>query len=157
MPNSEQICKTSACTHRSHPVRRRGADAAQIVLLGKRRAAAGAIASGHSVRRTSLDIDGIYAAITDAGFALPRDLVPRISGPAVNASSSARRIRAASCGPAPDHARRSDVHTTATARPAVVGVAAAAIGGPAVFVSVDASHQGPQAAGPSSRSSDVGE
>jgi len=40
---------------------------------------------------------------------------------------------------------------------AVGGVAAAAIGDPAVFVSVDAMHQGPQGGGPVIAIVDVGE
>src|SRR5262249_60345424 len=42
----------------------------------------------------------------------------------------------------------SDVHHHRHAKAAVGGVAAAAIGDPAVFVSVDAMHQGPQGGGP---------
>ena len=42
----------------------------------------------------------------------------------------------------------SDVHHHRHSKGAVGGVAAAAIGDPAVFVSVDAMHQGPQGGGP---------
>ena len=42
----------------------------------------------------------------------------------------------------------SDVHHHRHSKAAVGGVAAAAIGDPAVFVSVDAMHQGPQGGGP---------
>src|ERR687887_4464 len=46
---------------------------------------------------------------------------------------------------------------TAITKAAVGGVAAAAIGDPAVFVSVDAMHQGPQGGGPVIAIVDVGE
>jgi cyanuric acid amidohydrolase len=42
----------------------------------------------------------------------------------------------------------SDVHHHRHSKAAVGGVAAAAIGDPAVFVSVDAMHQGPHGGGP---------
>ena len=42
----------------------------------------------------------------------------------------------------------SDVSSSPPLKAAVGGVAAAAIGDPAVFVSVDAMHQGPQGGGP---------
>jgi len=48
---------------------------------------------------------------------------------------------------AADHARRFGCHTTAIRRRGS-GVAALAIGDPAVFVSVDAMHQGPHGGGP---------
>ena len=51
----------------------------------------------------------------------------------------------------------SDVHHHRHSKGAVGGVAAAAIGDPAVFVSVDAMHQGPQGGGPVIAIVDVGE
>jgi cyanuric acid amidohydrolase len=51
----------------------------------------------------------------------------------------------------------SDVHHHRHAKAAVGGVAAAAIGDPAVFVSVDAMHQGPQGGGPVIAIIDAGE
>ena len=51
----------------------------------------------------------------------------------------------------------SDVHHHRHSKAAVGGVAAAAIGDPAVFVSVDAMHQGPQGGGPVIAIVDVGE
>lgn len=51
----------------------------------------------------------------------------------------------------------SNVHHHRHAKAAVGGVAAAAIGDPAVFVSVDAMHQGPHGGGPVIAIVDVGE
>jgi cyanuric acid amidohydrolase len=51
----------------------------------------------------------------------------------------------------------SDVPWHRHAKGAVGGVAAAAIGDPAVFVSVDAMHQGPQGGGPCAAIIDAGE
>src|SRR5260370_35717849 len=51
----------------------------------------------------------------------------------------------------------SDVHHRRHAKAAVGGVAATAIGDPAVFVSVDAMHQGPQGGGPVIAIIDAGE
>ena len=51
----------------------------------------------------------------------------------------------------------SDVHHHRHSKAAVGGVAACAIGDPAVFVSVDAMHQGPQGGGPVIAIVDVGE
>ena len=51
----------------------------------------------------------------------------------------------------------SDVHHHRHSKAAVGGVAAAAIGDPAVFVSVDAMHQGPHGGGPVIAIVDVGE
>ena len=44
---------------------------AQIVLLGNRPGAGGRYRIGHAVMRDALDMDGIYAAIRDAGLELP--------------------------------------------------------------------------------------
>src|SRR5205809_636994 len=72
MPKSEQICKDlglySSVASCSSGVE---LDAAQIVLLGNKAGAGGRYRIGHSVMKDALDIDGIYAAITDAGVALP--------------------------------------------------------------------------------------
>jgi barbiturase len=51
----------------------------------------------------------------------------------------------------------SDVHHHRHSKAAVGGVAAAAIGDPAVFVSVDAMHQGPHGGGPVIAIIDVGD
>src|SRR5438445_11749411 len=72
MPKSEQICKDlslySSVASCSSGVE---LDAAQIVLLGNKAGAGGRYRIGHSVMKDALDIDGIDAAITDAGGALP--------------------------------------------------------------------------------------
>src|SRR5436309_9136660 len=72
MPKSEQICKDlslySSVASCSSGVE---LDAAQIVLLGNKAGAGGRYRIGHSVMKDALDIDGIYAAIMDAGVALP--------------------------------------------------------------------------------------
>ena len=44
---------------------------AQIVLLGNKPGAGGRFRIGHSVMKDALDIDGIYAAIRNAGLDLP--------------------------------------------------------------------------------------
>jgi cyanuric acid amidohydrolase len=51
----------------------------------------------------------------------------------------------------------SDVHHHRHSKAAVGGVAATAIGDPAVFVSVDAMHQGPHGGGPVIAIVDLGE
>src|SRR5256885_10685191 len=72
MPKAEQICKDlslySSVASCSSGVE---LDAAQIVLLGNKAGAGGRYRIGHSVMKDALDIDGIYAAIRDAGVALP--------------------------------------------------------------------------------------
>lgn len=125
-------------------------DRAQIVLLGNKAGAGGPFRIGHSVMKDALDVDGIYAAIRDAGLALPERARPDdLGGKLVNCFMKCEA----------DHSGRlrgrrqimlddSDVHHHRHAKAAVGGVAAAAIGDPAVFVSVDAMHQGPHGGGP---------
>lgn len=125
-------------------------DRAQIVLLGNKAGAGGRYRIGHSVMKDALDVDGIYAAIRDAGLALPERARPAdLGGKLVNCFMKCEA----------DHSGRlrgrrqimlddSDVHHHRHAKAAVGGVAAAAIGDPAVFVSVDAMHQGPHGGGP---------
>jgi barbiturase len=160
MPKAEQICKDldlySSVASCSSGVE---LDAAQIVLLGNKAGAGGRYRIGHSVMRDALDIDSIYAAIRDAGLALPeRPRAEDLGGRVVNCFMKCEA----------DHRGRlrgrrqimlddSDVHHHRHAKAAVGGVAAAAIGDPAVFVSVDAMHQGPQGGGPVISIVDVGE
>lgn len=125
-------------------------DRAQIVLLGNKAGAGGRYRIGHSVMKDALDVDGIYEAIRDAGLALPERARPAdLGGKLVNCFMKCEA----------DHSGRlrgrrqimlddSDVHHHRHAKAAVGGVAAAAIGDPAVFVSVDAMHQGPHGGGP---------
>lgn len=125
-------------------------DCAQIVLLGNKTGAGGRYRIGHSVMKDAIDIDGIFAAITNAGLSLPkRPRAADLNGKVVNCFLKCE---------ADKHARLrgrrqimlddSDVHHHRHAKAAVGGVAAAALGDPAVYVSVDAMHQGPHGGGP---------
>jgi cyanuric acid amidohydrolase len=132
---------------------------AQIVLMGNRTGAGGRYRIGHAVMRDALDIDGIYAAIRNAGLDLPeRARAEDLQGRLVNVFIKCEADRRGTL-----HGRRqimlddSDVHHHRHSKGAVGGVAAAAIGDPAVFVSVDAMHQGPQGGGPVIAIVDVGE
>ena len=132
---------------------------AQIVLLGNRAGAGGRFAIGHAVMRDALDIDGIYAAIRNAGLDQPeRPRADDLKGRLVNCFIKCEADRRGSL-----RGRRqimlddSDVHHHRHSKGAVGGVAAAAIGDPAVFVSVDAMHQGPQGGGPVIAIIDAGE
>jgi cyanuric acid amidohydrolase len=134
-------------------------DAGQIVLLGNKAGAGGRYRIGHSVMKDAIDIDGIYAAIRDAGLDLPaRARAEDLQGRLVNCFIKCEADRRGTL-----RGRRqimlddSDVHHHRHAKAAVGGVAAAAIGDPAVFVSVDAMHQGPQGGGPVIAIVDVGE
>jgi barbiturase len=132
---------------------------AQIVLLGNRPGAGGRYRIGHAVMQDALDIAGIYDAIRNAGLWLPeRPRADDLNGRLVNCFIKCEADRRGSL-----RGRRqimlddSDVHHHRHAKAAVGGVAAAAIGDPAVFVSVDAMHQGPQGGGPVIAIVDVGE
>src|SRR5215472_1817895 len=131
---------------------------AQIVLLGNRPGAGGRYRIGHAVMRDALDIDGIYAAIRSAGLSLPEraraeDLDGRLVNCFIKCEADPRGIL---------RGRRqimlddSDVHHHRHSKAAVGAVAAAAIGDPAVFVSVDAMHQGPPGGGPAIAIIDMG-
>ena len=132
---------------------------AQIVLLGNKPGAGGRYRIGHSVMKDALDIDGIYESIRDAGLPLPeRARASDLNGKLVNCFMKCEADRRGTL-----RGRRqimlddSDVHHHRHSKGAVGGVAAAAIGDPAVFVSVDAMHQGPQGGGPVIAIVDVGE
>ena len=123
---------------------------AQIVLLGNKPGAGGRYRIGHSVMKDALDIDGIYDAIRNAGLELPaRPRAEDLGGRLLNCFIKCEADRRGTL-----RSRRqimlddSDVPWHRHAKAAVGGVAAAAIGDPAVFVSVDAMHQGPQGGGP---------
>jgi ring-opening amidohydrolase-like protein len=160
MPKAEQICKDlklySSVASCSSGVE---LDAAQIVLLGNKAGAGGRYRIGHSVMKDALDIDAIYAAITDAGLALPArpradDLQNRLVNCFIKCEADPRgQLR----GRRQIMLDDSDVHHHRHSKAAVGGVAAAAIGDPAVFVSVDAMHQGPPGGGPVIAIVDVGE
>jgi len=168
MPKAEQICKdldlyssVASCSSGVELTQ------AQIVLLGNRAGAGGRYRIGHSVMRDALDIDGIYRighsvmrdaldidgiydSIRDAGIELPeRPRAEDLKGRVVNCFMKCEADRRGTL-----RGRRqimlddSDVHHHRHAKAAVGGVAATAIGDPAVFVSVDAMHQGPHGGGP---------
>ncbi|MFN3351852.1 ring-opening amidohydrolase [Pseudorhodoplanes sp.] len=160
MPRAEEICRNlnlySSVASCSSGVE---LDCAQIVLLGNKAGAGGRYRIGHSVMRDALDIDGIYNAIRNAGLALPeRPRAEDLGGKLVNCFMKCEADKSARL-----RGRRqimlddSDVHHHRHSKAAVGGVAAAAIGDPAVFVSVDAMHQGPHGGGPVIAIVDVGE
>ncbi len=132
---------------------------AQIVLFGNRAGAGGRYRIGHSVMEDALDIDGIYAGIADAGLELPdRPKASDLKGKVVNCFIKCEADRRALL-----RGRRqimlddSDVHHHRHSKGAVGAIAALAINDPAVFVSVDAKHQGPHGGGPAIAIVDVGE
>jgi barbiturase len=160
MPRAEEICRNldlySSVASCSSGVE---LTQAQIVLLGNRPGAGGRYRIGHAVMRDALDIDGIYASIRNAGIELPdRPRAEDLRGRVVNCFMKCEADRRGTL-----RGRRqimlddSDVPWHRHAKAAVGGVAAAAIGDPAVFVSVDAMHQGPQGGGPCIAIVDAGE
>jgi barbiturase len=160
MPKAEAICRSldlySSVASCSSGVE---LTQAQIVLLGNKAGAGGRYRIGHAVMKDALDIDGIYDAIRNAGLALPeRPRAEDLGGRLVNCFIKCEADRRGTL-----RSRRqimlddSDVPWHRHAKAAVGGVAAAAIGDPAVFVSVDAMHQGPQGGGPVIAIVDVGE
>jgi barbiturase len=150
-PRAEQICRdldlyssVSSCSSGVELTR------AQVVLLGNKPGAGGCYRIGHALMRDALDLDGIYEAIRNAGLELPaRPRAEDLEGRLVNCFIKCEADRRGTL-----RGRRqimlddSDVHHHRHAKAAVGGVAAAAIGDPAVFVSVDAMHQGPHGGGP---------
>src|SRR6202161_1965786 len=151
MPKAEQICKdldlyssVASCSSGVELTQ------AQIVLLGNKAGAGGRYSIGHSVMRDALDIDGIYDSIRDAGIELPeRPRSEDIKGRVVNCFMKCEADRTGLLrGRRPIMLDDSDVHHHRHSKAAVGGVAALAIGDPAVFVSVDAMHQGPHGGGP---------
>ena len=151
MPKAEEICRNldlySSVASCSSGVE---LTQAQIVLLGNKAGAGGRYRIGHAVMKDALDIDGIYDSIRNAGLELPeRPRAEDLNGRLVNCFMKCEADRTGKL-----RGRRqimlddSDVPWHRHAKAAVGGVAAAAIGDPAVFVSVDAMHQGPQGGGP---------
>lgn len=151
MPKAEQICKdldlyssVASCSSGVELTQ------AQIVLLGNKPGAGGRYRIGHAVMKDALDIDGIYDSIRNAGLELPkRPRASDLQGRVVNCFMKCEADRTGQL-----RGRRqimlddSDVSWHRHIKAAVGGVAAAAIGDAAVFVSVDAMHQGPQGGGP---------
>jgi cyanuric acid amidohydrolase len=151
MPKAEEICKNldlySAVASCSSGVE---LTQAQIVLLGNKPGAGGRYRIGHSVMKDALDIDGIYDSIRDAGLKLPeRPRSTDLNGKLVNCFMKCEADRTGKL-----RGRRqimlddSDVSWHRHIKAVVGGVAATAIGDAAVFVSVDAMHQGPHGGGP---------
>ena len=160
MPRAEQICKelgiyssVASCSSGVELTQ------AQIVLLGNKAGAGGRFRIGHAVMRDALDIDGIYEAIRNAGLALPdRPRSDDLKGRVVNCFIKCEADhRGTLRGRRQIMLDDSDVHHHRHSKAAVGGVAAAALGDPAVFVSVDAMHQGPHGGGPVIAIVDVGE
>ena len=160
MPKAEEIChnldlysSVASCSSGVELTQ------AQIVLLGNKAGAGGRYRIGHSVMKDALDLDGIYESIRNAGLDLPaRPRAEDLGGRLVNCFMKCEADRTGKL-----RGRRqimlddSDVPWHRHAKAAVGGVAAAAIGDPAVFVSVDAMHQGPQGGGPCIAIIDAGE
>ncbi len=160
MPKAEEICRNldlyssvASCSSGVELTR------AQIVLLGNKNGAGGRYRIGHAVMKDALDIDGIYQSIRNAGLDLPaRPRAEDLDGRLVNCFIKCEADRTGKL-----RGRRqimlddSDVPWHRHAKAAVGGLAAAAIGDPAVFVSVDAMHQGPQGGGPCIAIVDAGE
>jgi len=160
MPKAEEIChnldlysSVASCSSGVELTQ------AQIVLLGNKLGAGGRYRIGHSVMKDALDIDGIYESIRDAGLELPeRPRAEDLNGRVVNCFMKCEADRRGTL-----RGRRqimmddSDVPWHRHIKAAVGGVAATAIGDAAVFVSVDAMHQGPQGGGPVIAIVDAGE
>src|SRR6185503_16129376 len=160
MPKAEEIChnldlysSVASCSSGVELTQ------AQIVLLGNKAGAGGRYRIGHSVMKDALDIDGIYDAIRDAGLELPaRPRAEDLGGRVVNCFMKCEADRRGTLrGRRQSMLDDSDVHHHRHSKAAVGGVAAAAIGDPAVFVSVDAMHQGPHGGGPVIAIVDAGE
>ena len=159
MPHPDQICRdlslyseVASCSSGVEFAR------AQIVLLGNRRGAGGRLRVGHALMADMLDMDGVYQAIRVAGLDLPdrpraEDLKGRLVSmfikcePNRNAKLKGRRQVMFNDFDVPYHRH---------AKAAVGGAVTAAIGDPAVFISVDAMHSGPHGSGPCVAIVDVG-
>jgi ring-opening amidohydrolase-like protein len=132
---------------------------AQTVVVGNRRGAGGRYRIGHAVMRDALDIDGVYQAIRAAGLDLPaRARAEDLGGRLVNVflkceADPTSRLRGRRQVALDD----SDVHHHRHIKGAVGGVVSAAVGDPAVFVSVAALHQGPAGGGPVAAIVDLGD
>jgi cyanuric acid amidohydrolase len=160
MPKAEDVCRNfdlySSVASCSSGVE---LDCAQIVLIGNKDGTGGRYRIGHSVMEDALHIEGIYDAIRNAGLELPeRARASDLGGKLVNCFMKCEADRRGLL-----RGRRqimlddSDVHHHRHSKAAVGGVAATAIGDPAVFVSVDAMHQGPHGGGPVIAIVDLGE
>lgn len=150
-PTSDQICQDvslySSVASCSSGVE---LDQAQTVVVGNVRGVGGRFRVGHSVMDDALDAEGVYEAIRSAGLDLPeRARADDLDGRLVNVfvkceADPSSRLR----GHRQVMLNDSDVHHHRQVKGAVGGVVAAAVGDPAVFVSVAALHQGPSGGGP---------
>jgi cyanuric acid amidohydrolase len=131
---------------------------AQIVLLGNRPGAGGRLRVGHALMADMLDMDGVYAAIRDAGLDLPdRPRAEDLGGRLVSMFIKCEPNRDARLkGRRQVMFNDSDVPYHRHAKAAVGGAVTAAIGDPCVFISVDAMHSGPHGSGPVVAIVDVG-
>jgi cyanuric acid amidohydrolase len=133
-------------------------DRAQVVVVGNAAGVGGRYRIGHSVMRDALDADGIWAAISDAGLALPpRPHHSDLAGRLVNVflkceASTDGEVRGRRNAMLDD----SDVHWHRQIKACVGGVTASVTGDPAAFVSVSAAHQGPDGGGPVAAIVDLG-
>ena len=128
-------------------------DRAQVIVIGNSRRATGSLRAGHSNMCDALDAAGVWRAVEDAA---PSG--PEAQGAAGRAAATERVVNVfVKCEADPTGTLRgrrqvllndSDVHHHRQVKAAVGGVVAAAIGDPAVFVSVAAMHQGPPGGGP---------
>lgn len=122
---------------------------AQVVVVGNRLGVGGPYRAGHSVMEDNLDFPGIYRAIRSAGLDLPeRPTAEDLDGRVVNCfikceADPSSRLR----GRRQVALNDSDIHHTHHTKAAVGGVAAAALGDPAVFVSVAGLQSGPAGGG----------
>ena len=150
MPGAEQIARDfslySAVASCSSGVE---LDQAQTVVVGNARGVGGDYRCGHSVMEDAIDIEGVYDAIRNAGLDLPErakaeDVADRLVNVFVKCEAGpTSRLR----GRRQVMLNDSDVHHHRQIKGAVGGVVAAAVGDPAVFVSVAAMHQGPSGGG----------
>jgi cyanuric acid amidohydrolase len=159
MPNADQICRdlnlyssVASCSSGVEFSR------AQIVLLGNRRGAGGRFRIGHRLMQDMLDMDGVYGAIRSAGLELPeRPRAEDLGGRLVSLFIKCEPNRNAKLrGRRQVMFNDSDVPYHRHAKAAVGGAVTAAIGDPAIFVSVDAMHSGPHGSGPVAAIVDVG-
>lgn len=124
-------------------------DRAQVVVLGNA-GSGGRYRIGHSVMRDALDQAAVYRAIEAAGLQLSDcPSADEVHDRVVNVFAKCEadptgRLRGRRQVMLDD----SDVHHHRHAKAAVGAVVAAAVGDPAVFVSVAAMHQGPPGGGP---------
>jgi barbiturase len=134
-------------------------DRAQVVVVGNARGVGGRYRIGHSVMRDALDADGIWTAIADAGLELPeRPSSADLRGRLVNVFLKCEVSQDGQVlGRRNAMLDDSDVHWHRQIKAAVGGVTAAVTGDPAVFVSVSATHQGPDGGGPVAAIVDLGE